>query len=73
MLSRKREDVQSRHLEIHWLRRQPRYTLKEIAEAVGLKDHTTVLYHLNGNCKCGGKSGSACNHAWKCTKCGAHG
>ncbi len=52
MLSRKREDVQARHQEIQRLRRQPRFTLKAIAAEVGLKDHSSVLYHLNGMCWC---------------------
>ncbi len=50
MLSRTREDVQQRHQEIQRLR--PSLTLKEIALAVGLRDHTSVLYHLNGKCRC---------------------
>lgn len=53
MLSRRREDVQSRHEKIHWLKRQRWHmTLKEIAKAVGLADHSSVLYHLDGKCWC---------------------
>ncbi|KKL91002.1 hypothetical protein LCGC14_1899090, partial [marine sediment metagenome] len=48
-VSRKREDVQARHQEIQRLRRQPRFTLGQIALAVGLADHSSVLHHLNGS------------------------
>lgn len=52
-LSRPRspENVQARHVEIVRLRRE-RLLLKQIAVAVGLKDHSSVLYHLSGECRC---------------------
>ena len=71
MLSRKREDVQARHQEIQRLRRKPRFTLSAIADAVGLKCHTSVLYHLYGICRCEGTNEQHV-HVWKCA-CGAHG
>jgi hypothetical protein len=79
MLRRKREDVQQRHQEIHRLRRRPRHTLKAIAAAVGFADHTSVLHHLDGSCRCPANKAyplmpsEGCDHGWKCTKCGASG
>ena len=79
MLSRKREDVQQRHQEIQRLRRKPRFTLKAIAEEVGLTDHSSVWWHLRGNCTC--LTLTNCEwvtakdehvHVWKCA-CGASG
>jgi chromosomal replication initiation ATPase DnaA len=40
-----------RHDMITALRRLD-LSLTEIATRLGLKDHTSVLYHLNGNCRC---------------------
>jgi D-alanyl-D-alanine dipeptidase len=78
-VSRKREDVQARHQEIQRLRRKPRFTLKAIAAAVGLTDHTTVWWHLSGNCTCLTRTNiewvrgdEQHTHVWKC-KCGARG
>jgi len=78
-VSRKREDVQARHQEIQRLRRKPRYTLSAIAKEVGLKDHSSVWWHLRGDCRCFTDrtfplaKDEGCPHDWKCTKCGAHG
>ncbi len=79
MLSRKREDVQARHQEIQRLRRKLRFTMKAIAVEVGLKNHTSVWWHLSGLCRCPTDrtfplledEGHA--HVFVCTKCGAHG
>ncbi len=78
-VSRKREDVQARHQEIQRLRRKPRYTLQAIAAAVGLKDHSSVWWHLNGDCTCLMQtncewvtSKNEHTHVWKC-ECGARG
>lgn len=79
-VSRRREDVQARHQEIQRLRQKPRFTLKAIAEEVGLADHTTVWWHLNGNCTCltltnvewTKESQNEHVHVWKC-ECGASG
>ena len=75
-VSRKREDVQARHQEIQRLRRKPRYTLQAIAAAVGLKDHSSVWWHLNGDCRCLIERAKYPQdehvHVWKC-KCGARG
>jgi hypothetical protein len=77
-VSRKREDVQARHQEIQRLRRKPRYSLPAIARAVGLADHSTVLYHLNGSCRClmdrtfPLAKDEKHHHVWKC-ECGARG
>ena len=73
MLSRKREDVQARHQEIQRLRRKPLFTLDAIAAEVGLKDHSSVLYHISGGCRCDGVPHEGCTHIWKCRKCGASG
>ncbi len=70
-VSRKREDVQARHQEIQRLRRQPRYTLSAIAKEVGLKDHSSVWWHLGGDCRCEGTNEQHV-HVWKC-ECGARG
>ena len=80
MLSRKREDVQKRHELIQRLRRQPRFTLGQIALAVGLADHSSVLHHLNGSCACRlvrtfplFVKQVGCEHDWRCRRCGARG
>ena len=70
-VSRKREDVQARHQEIQRLRQVPRFTLTAIADAVGLKGHTSVWWHLSGLCRCEGTNERHV-HVWKC-KCGARG
>ena len=75
-VSRKREHVQARHQEIQRLRRKPRFTLKAIAEAVGLEDHSSVWWHLSGNCGCLTErvryGGDEHAHVWKCA-CGERG
>ena len=77
-LSRRREDVQARHQEIQRLRRKPRFTLKAIAAAVGLTDHSSVWWHLSGLCTCLADRGEPLGqdephaHEWKCS-CGARG
>ena len=70
-VSRKREDVQARHQEIHRLRRKPRFTLKAIAAEVGLTDHSSVWWHLSGLCRCEGTN-EPHTHVWEC-ECGARG
>ncbi len=77
MLSRTREAVQQRHQEIQRLRHKPRFTLGAIAVEVGLRDHTSVLHHLNGACRCFELPISITQtpheHIWKCTTCGVPG
>ncbi len=76
-MSRRREDVQARHQEIQRLRKRHLFTLEEIAVEVGLADHTSVLHHLNGACRCFELPlkivQAPHEHIMKCTKCGAHG
>ena len=78
-VSRKREDVQARHELIQRLRRRPRFTLQAIAAAVGLTDHSSVWWHLKGDCRCLADrtfplaEDEGCLHDWKCTKCRANG
>ena len=45
------ENVQLRHEHMVALSAED-YTLVEIADILGLVNHTSVLYHLNGKCKC---------------------
>ena len=45
------ENVQKRHERIIELRGQG-YPLKACAYGAGLKNHTTALYHVNGECRC---------------------
>ncbi len=72
-VSRWREDVQDRHREIERLRRKPLFTLNAIALEVGLKDHSSVLHHLNGRCRCESEPDDGCDHDWRCHKCGERG
>ncbi len=48
---RAQENVQLRHEHMVALRAED-YTLTEIADILGLVNHTSVLYHLNGKCRC---------------------
>lgn len=44
--------------------------LKQIAGEVFMADHSSVIYHLDGRCKCTPPNGG-CNHDWVCKSCGA--
>lgn len=47
--------VRERHRLIFALREaNPIWPLKALALATGLKDHSSVLYHLSGDCRCAG-------------------
>jgi hypothetical protein len=48
---RAQENVQLRHEHMVALRAE-NYTLTEIADILGLVNHTSVLHHLNGKCRC---------------------
>ena len=69
-VSRAREQVQARHIRMVELRNGMKMTLKQIAAAVGLTNHSTVSHHLSGACVCGMKAD--CEHEWQlsCRHCG---
>ena len=71
--ARDRETVQARHIRIHELRNQTDLPLKAIARKVGLRNHTSVIYHLNGRCRCGLLIVVACEHEYllMCQHCGS--
>ena len=50
-MNRKQEEVLKRHYAILALQ-ELGYGLKQIALALGYKDHTTPWHHLVGHCKC---------------------
>ena len=70
---RDRQTVQARHIRIVELRSQTDLPLKAIARAVGLNDHSSVIYHLGGKCRCGVLAVPACEHEYRevCEHCGA--
>ena len=49
---RDRPTVLRRHHQIVRLRSTTNLPLKTIARAVGLNDHSSVIHHLNGMCRC---------------------
>ena len=66
-----RATVQARHIRIEELRRAG-LKLQAIAFAVGLKDHSSVLRHLTGGCKCAAWLRPPCVHEFisVCRNCG---
>jgi len=70
---RDRITVQQRHLRIVELR-AVNLPLKAIAREVGLNDHSSVIHHLRGNCRCGLDLGrlDTCPHKFVtvCQRCG---
>ena len=50
--TRDRLTVLRRHHQIVRLRSTTDMPLKTIALAVGLNDHSSVIHHLNGKCRC---------------------
>ena len=53
------ENVQLRHQHMVALRAED-YTLMAIADILGLVNHTSVLYHLNGKCGCNVQRSEPC-------------
>ncbi|KKK84356.1 hypothetical protein LCGC14_2784150 [marine sediment metagenome] len=56
---RAQENVQLRHGHMVALRAE-NYTLTEIADILGLVNHTSVLHHLNGKCGCNPERSEPC-------------
>ena len=56
---RAEENVALRHEHMVALRAE-NYTLTEIADILGLVNHTSVLHHLNGKCGCNPERSEPC-------------